>query len=320
MVKVLFIAGGGRTGSTIPHNVLGQVDDFTAVGELRYVWGRAVLNDQLCGCGVPFADCPFWREVMQQAYGGVDAPFAREMLARTESFRIRNLPLVAFGPTRRRELDRLTDYRERLARLYAAIHAVSGCRVIVDSSKNPSYGYILRHVNGIELHVLHFVRDAPPVAHSWGKHKEFEPGVRMARKRPAASALQWLARNATAELFLGDHGIPRMQVRYEDLMERPRDHVESIVRWVGEDAGGSPFAGQHEVHLDEPNHSVFGNSVRFQGGPVVLRRDDSWQQQMRPRDRRFVEAITLPLRMRYRYVSPPLATRHGHVTVGGRHA
>jgi hypothetical protein len=320
MVKVLFIAGGGRTGSTILHNVLGQLDGFTAVGELRYVWGRGVLNNQLCGCGVRFADCPFWREVMQQAFGGVDAAFAREMLAHTESFRIHNLPLVAFGPTRRRELDRLTDYRERLARLYAAIHAVSGCRVIVDSSKNPSYGYVLRHVDGVELHVLHFVRDAPPVSHSWGKHKEFEPGVRMARKGPAASALQWLARNATAELFLHDHATPHMQLRYEDLMQRPRDHVESLVRWVDEDAGGSPFAGQHEVHLREPNHSVFGNSVRFHRGSVVLHRDDSWEQQMRPRDRRLVEAMTLPLRIRYGYVSRPLVARHDRLAVGERHA
>ena len=230
MVKVLFIAGGGRTGSTTLHNVLGQVDGLAAVGELRYISGRGVLNNQLCGCGVPFAECPFWREVMQQAFGGVDAAFAREMLAHTESFRIRNLPLVAFEPTRRRELDRLTGYRERLARLYAAIHAVSGCRVIVDSSKNPSYGYVLRHVDGVEPHVLHFVRDAPPVAHSWGRHKEFEPGVPMARKGPAAAALQWLARNATAELFLGERGTPRMRLRSEDLMQRPRDHVESIVR------------------------------------------------------------------------------------------
>ena len=28
MVKVLFIAGGGRTGSTMLHNVLGQIDGF----------------------------------------------------------------------------------------------------------------------------------------------------------------------------------------------------------------------------------------------------------------------------------------------------
>jgi hypothetical protein len=318
MVKVLFIAGGGRTGSTILHNVLGQVDGFTAVGELRYVWGRGVLNNQLCGCGVPHADCPFWREVMQRAFGGVDVAFAREMLAHTESFRIRNLPLAAVEPTRRRELDRLAGYRERLARLYTAIHAVSGCRVIVDSSKNPSYGYLLRHVDGVELHVLHFVRDAPPVAHSWGRHKEFEPGVPMARKGPAAAALQWLARNATAELFLADRGTPAMRLRYEDLMQRPRDHVGSIVRWLSEDADSSPFTGPHEVHLDEPSHSVFGNSVRLQRGPVVLRRDDRWQRQMRPRDRRLVEAIATPLRLRYGYMSGTRLDRHDGVSVGVR--
>lgn len=307
MAKVLFIAGGGRTGSTMLHNVLGQIDGFAAVGELRYIWGRGVLNNQLCGCGLRFADCPFWSEVMRRAFGGVDAAFAREMLAWTESHRIRHLPLAAFGVTRRRQLQRLDRYRQRLGQLYTAIQSVSGCRVLVDSSKNPSYGYVLQHTAAVDPYFLHFVRDAPPVSYSWGKHKEFEPGVPMARKRPAASALQWLARNATAELFLTKDPSRRMRLRYEDAMRSPREHVRSIVRWVGEEPSGLPFVTEHEAHLDRPNHSVFGNSVRFQHGPVTLRRDETWRHQMARRDRYLVEAITLPLRVRYGYVRPSRA-------------
>ena len=302
-MKVLFIAGGGRSGSTILHNVLGQVDGFAAFGELRYIWGRGVLNNQLCGCGVRFANCPFWREVTSQAFGSdIDETFAHEMLALTESFRVHNLPLMAYGRTRRRELQRLATYIERLDRLYRAIQSVSGCRVIVDSSKNPSYGYLLREMRSVEPYFLHFVRDARPVAHSWGKYKEFEPGVPMARKQPTASALQWLARNAMAELFLPRDASHWMQIRYEDLTQQPRDNVQSIVRWLDEDVAELPFVTQHEAHLNEPNHSVFGNSVRFRSGPVTLRRDESWRQEMRPRDRRVVSLVTLPLRVRYGYV------------------
>jgi hypothetical protein len=317
MVKVLFIAGGGRTGSTILHNVLGQVNGFAAVGELRYVWGRGVLNNQSCGCGVNFADCPFWSEVMQRAFGGIDAAFAREMLAFTESHRIHDLPLAAFAVTRRRQLRRLGLYRERLGALYAAIQSVSGCRVIVDSSKNPSYGYLLREIDHVDPYFLHFVRDAPPVAHSWGKRKDFEPGVPMARKSPRASALQWLARNATAELFLPSDPVRRVRLRYEDVMQNPRDQVESVVRWVGERDVGLPFVSQHVARLDHPNHSVFGNAVRFQRGQVMLRRDDTWREQMATRDRRLVETMTFPLRLRYGYLRRSARTpqRQG---LGGR--
>jgi hypothetical protein len=89
MVTVLFIAGGGRSGSTILHNLLGQIDGFVAVGELRYIWGRAALKNQSCGCGVPFSQCVFWHDVMIKAFGGLDRSMAREMLDLTESFRIR---------------------------------------------------------------------------------------------------------------------------------------------------------------------------------------------------------------------------------------
>ncbi|HSK96965.1 MAG TPA: hypothetical protein VK891_10145 [Euzebyales bacterium] len=302
MVKVLFIAGGGRTGSTILHNVIGQLDGFAAVGELRYIWGRAALKNQSCGCGVPFSDCGFWNEVLTRAFGGLERDEARRMLQLTESFRIRNLPLTAVPALRRRELSRMASYLSRLGELYAAIQEVSGCRVIVDSSKNPSYGYLLGHVEGLDVHYLHFVRDAPPVAYSWGQHKEFEPGVPMARKDAAASALQWLARNASAELFL-PRGTERWrQWRYEDVMRRPRDHVATLPPWLGEDAADLPFLSAHDARIDRPNHSVFGNSTRFRSGVVTLRPDDRWRPQMGRADQATVAALTWPLRLRYGYL------------------
>ncbi len=217
-VDVLFIAGSGRSGSTILQNVLGQIDGFTAVGELRYIWGRAAAKNLLCGCGLRFRECGFWTEVVDRAFGGLDRELAREMFDLTESFRIRDLPRTWLPAVRRRELARLALYLERLAALYAAIRDVSGARVVVDSSKNPSYGYLLGHVPGVHVRYLHFVRDAPPVVNSWGKHKEFEPGVPMAQKGPLQSALQWDARNLTTELFLPSGADRRIRLRYEDLM------------------------------------------------------------------------------------------------------
>ena len=46
-VKVLFIAGNGRSGSTILDVILGQLEGFFAVGELRRIWGseRDILEE-----------------------------------------------------------------------------------------------------------------------------------------------------------------------------------------------------------------------------------------------------------------------------------
>jgi hypothetical protein len=224
------------------------------------------------------------------------------MLDFTESFRIRNLPLTWLPPARRRALARLEPYIARLGRLYAAIQEVAGGGVIVDSSKNPSYGYLLRYVDGVDPYYLHLVRDAPPVAYSWGKQKDFEPGVPMARKDPIASGAQWLARNVTAELFLPRGTTRWRQLRYEDFVTAPSDHVEALMSWLDAPTGALPFTSSHDFRIDRPAHSVFGNATRFRRGTVTVRPDERWRQEMPRSDQLKVAGLTWPLRLRYRYV------------------
>jgi hypothetical protein len=46
-VTVLYVAGTGRSGSTLLARVLGEADGFVAAGELRYVWQRGLVEDRL---------------------------------------------------------------------------------------------------------------------------------------------------------------------------------------------------------------------------------------------------------------------------------
>ena len=136
-VRVLYIAGTGRSGSTLLANTLGQVKGIFNAGEIRYIWQRGMLENRLCGCGRHFADCPFWQKVLHEATGP-GMPDAQSM-ARLQSqlTRVRHLPSIAF----RRDLRGSADfdrYRSVLARLYSAVQHVAGSEVIVDSSKLPS--------------------------------------------------------------------------------------------------------------------------------------------------------------------------------------
>lgn len=304
-VKVLFIAGNGRSGSTILHNILGQFDGFYAFGELRYIWERSILKNRLCGCGVPFQECQFWIEVMDNAFAGVENIEAKQMVRDTESFRIQNLPLTLLPNYTQKEKKRLQQYMDNLQRLYQSIQSTTHSRVIVDSSKNPSYGYILSMMPGIDLHVLHFMRDSRAVAYSWSKKKEFQPGDFMARKTPIKSALQWDARNLTTEIFLAKKSKSFMKLRYEDFIAHPQATVESIVKdLLQEPLGQSPFVTEHRVELTRASHSVFGNPVRFQNGSVDLQLDNKWLTEMNGRHKHTVSALTLPLQIKYGYFNP----------------
>jgi hypothetical protein len=253
---------------------------------------------------VAFRECPFWGEVMDRTLGGLDLDNVRRMRMLTETVRTRSLPLMLTPPTRRLELARLGAYLTDLSRLYAAIADVSGCRTIVDSSKNPAYGYLLRHVDGVDPVFVQIVRDAPAVAYAWTRHVESEPGFQMARKSPADSALEWVARNAAAELYLRRGSTHWMLLRYEDFVEDPRTAVRSILARLDRPDAALPFVSSHEVELRRRSHSVAGNRVRFQDGPVTVAADERWRTALPARQRRTVAALTWPLRVRYGYPAP----------------
>ena len=161
-IKVLYIASFWRSGTTILGNVLGEVNNFFHAGELWYLWNEGVLGNSSCGCGAPFAGCPVWSAVMNKAYGGLDNAEAQEMIRwRDTELRTRNTVLRRLLPGGEWRLRlRVEDRVDRVARLYHAIQAVTGCKVIVDSSKVPAYVHALRMAPSLDVYILHLVRDS----------------------------------------------------------------------------------------------------------------------------------------------------------------
>ena len=68
-IKILYIGGYSRSGTTLLLRLLGELPGMVAVGELFDVWDRSYRQNQLCGCGTAFHECDFWREVTLKAFG-----------------------------------------------------------------------------------------------------------------------------------------------------------------------------------------------------------------------------------------------------------
>jgi hypothetical protein len=65
-VKVLFLAGKGRSGGTLLASLLGQLPGFFNVGELNRLWDWGLVNNHHCGCGLPFQECPTWNAIFSK--------------------------------------------------------------------------------------------------------------------------------------------------------------------------------------------------------------------------------------------------------------
>lgn len=306
--RVIFVGGLGRSGTTLLERLLGELPGVVALGEVVHLWARGVGRDEPCGCGLPFLRCPFWRRVGERAFGGWSPELARRVLdLRHRVDRTRRIPVLARRTGRRgrtarpagRRPDRLHAYAEAYRRLYRAAGEVTGAKVIVDSSKHASLAFCLAGA-GEPVSVVHMVRDARAVAHSWSRWvPRPEDGTPMTRWRPAATAVHWLVQNLAFHL-LARCGVPVTRVRYEDLVDAPRRTLAQLTLRLGLPAARPSFLADGAAVLSV-GHTVSGNPMRFAVGTVPLRRDDAWRTGMARRDRWLVTALTWPLLLRYGY-------------------
>jgi hypothetical protein len=303
--RVLFIAGWGRSGSTLLDRIVGQLTGVVSVGELREIWHRGVVENRLCGCGTPFLECPFWREVGETAFGGwenldiaavtrlrrrVDRPWNAVLLL---------APWLA-PPGRRR---RVRAYAALQRQLCEGIFRVGGAAVVVDSSKIATQALLLRAA-GVRLHVVHLVRDSRGVIYSWQKQvrrPDLQGRDYLLRYGAVTGSARYVAYNVLAHA-LSAVGLTPLRLRYEDLTVSPDAVLERVAAWAGVAVNREVRDRLREGRLElAANHTVDGNPMRFEVGEVRIRLDDTWRRQLRRRSRWAVGALTWPLLVKYGY-------------------
>jgi hypothetical protein len=295
-VKVLYVLGEARSGSTILGSILGAIPGFFHAGELRFLWSRGLIQGWPCGCGRPVPECEVWAPAAEEVLGGRDP---REVLDwQRQVLRLRHLERLL------RSTGGEWAPRDRLAEVTAAVYRAvarrTGARVVVDSSKDPAYAALLGPRQDVDLACAHLIRDSRAVAFSLARRRLRRGGREMPRRPASRAAGSWLVTNLAAGRVRRRLGSGRSVVlRYEDLLARPRDAVASLLRLVGE-AGDPPFVGERAVQLGV-QHTVSGNPGRFRRGEIGLHADEEWRTAQRGRDRVLVTAVTLPLLSRYGY-------------------
>ena len=301
--RVLLVTGFGRSGTTLVNTILGSTPGVFAAGEVRFLWERGLIEGRRCGCGEPLHRCPVWGPVVEKAFGSPPDIDPAALVAEDASvMRTRHLPwMLAARVTGDRLMSRLHALPDALTAVYRAVQEVTGASLIVDTSKPPSFGYVLQHLDGIDLRVLHVVRDPRAVAYSWTRTKALTDGgarTEMLRLSPTQSALQWDLWNGAAGWLWG-RSDRYLRLRYEDLADHPRAAFEQIAAFTGVDLV-PPFTGAREVATTTV-HTVAGNADRMRSGPLTVRLDDAWTTELPARSRRLVTGLTLPLLARYRY-------------------
>ena len=304
-VDIVFVGGWGRSGSTLLTRMLSEVPDFVAVGEVRDVFLRGIMEDRVCGCGERFSACEFWQAVGDDAYGGWDklsVPRLKELRVLTD--KPWHVPALIKPGLRKVTDDAVAEYGELLSTLYRSIRTVSGARYIVDASKIASYGAILQRTAGLSPRFIHLVRDPRGTLNSWMKQVRMTDDLDRTRYMPryntASGAGRYLGYNA--EMHMVGKKSPHMLMKYEDLVLEPEANIRRALEFIGvpSDTDLSHFLGPEGVKLST-NHTIAGNPMRHESGWIALRPDESWRSKMPKARQLAIAALTLPLLKKYGY-------------------
>ena len=89
------------------------------------------------------------------------------------------------------------------------------------------------------------------------------------------------------------------RIRYEDLVCDPVGVLTALL--PDEAAASVADVVSGKTSPPTSSHTVSGNPIRFESGPLTIRPDVEWIAKLGLGDRRLVTALTWPLLLRYHY-------------------
>lgn len=298
--KVIYIAGAGRSGSTLLDAILGEIDDAFSLGEARLLWKHLLRYEKpLCSCGEAIDDCPFWKQVLLKLFNNsLPSKDKLEKLYYLQKI-VENIPILNYYKRNKYLLqnkNELKKYSDFILNFYKTVAEISGCKILIDSSKLPHYLYVLKDLP-IELYIIHLVRDPRGVAYSWTKEK-YHPALRsyMKRHHPFTSARLWNIYNLGILNF--KHKNYHL-IKYEDLT----NNIQASLTCLTHAFNFKPFFNfEKKIFLFKKKHLVGGNPVRLSfKKEIYIKKDIDWHKKLPLKYKFLVTLLTFPLLKKFKY-------------------
>lgn len=303
-IRIGFIGGYGRSGSTLLSQILGTAQDVFPVGELSSLFSSLATGNPGCSCGSSVRECPFWTGVLREAFGSVPPVGEATRMARTQ------LVVESWKKGMREPLKPVPSaYQAIQQELFTALSRDPKVRgsLILDSSKT-AYNTAARpsslsRVTGLELRLVHLVRDPRGVWWSLarrGLNRDLERGLGSRRfSLPTLrTILGWSQANRAAERFALP-GSQSIRLRYEDLCSDPETNLAVLSRFLEITPRRFEDIFRDGASLPEM-HQIGGNRRRFDLR-AGLRPDTAWEGNLPPGPKLAISLTLRRMMERYGY-------------------
>ncbi|MFZ1023531.1 MAG: sulfotransferase [Thermoplasmata archaeon] len=239
-LKVIYILGTSRSGSTILDAAIGTATSAISTGELGHIfWAFEAAEGEspsatvpYCSCGRLVTQCSLWSVVWTEL-----AANGRRSVIREDTRRFETLALSVPSAAAARLVHSRAFVRHQsdLGSMLRSVARNASAQIVIDSTKDPGRGwlYSLLPAQEFDVRFIHLVRDGRSVLSSMMSHYHPDRLTSVAGywPRPAAaffSTLHWIYMNLHSSLLGSANRHRYLLIRYEDFVSRPVETLTSI--------------------------------------------------------------------------------------------
>ncbi|MCH2106778.1 MAG: sulfotransferase [Planctomycetes bacterium] len=265
-MRILYLVGDSRSGSTLLQHLLSLQPGVHALGELRRL-GALSRASEPCACGAPLGECEFWCDVCGETPAEARTTERVPGGATWRALLLREAAAIRGGLIPAGSLFRAKAHAvaQECFRLYEAVAAKTGAELLIDNSKEPDHF--------LHMHASYPEHVAPVFLHRDGR------GILWSKMRrtgkSASDAIQgyvWMQR--LIETARRGVGLDKAtELRYEDLCQDPRAELERLLKPYG-----VPVETTDLGQLPDVRHDI-GGSPTFKGAEKrEIRLDERWRE------------------------------------------
>lgn len=257
-IKIIYLLGAGRSGTTLLTTVLNNHPKILALGEMHQFLDYVKFNKD-CSCGEELINCPFWRTILKD----LDLSKLKKQELVDLSNRLEkhyNIPLHLIKRTPN------PKYKDVIEMTFGVLKKNVAEEWLLDSSKYISRYLLLRKNKNLHIKGIYLVRDVRGVIHSFNKKVQTP-------KEPLSAILYYMLINLWAQ-FITIFDSRIIRIRYEDFVNNPDEILEIL-----------------ELHIFEKNltsskvrdkifkipHIIAGNRLRSQK-ELIIKKDMAWNK------------------------------------------
>lgn len=227
--KVIYIAGQSYSGSTFLCALLGIHPQMVPVSEAAMLTNnKNETKDRFCACGRLSRECPFWLEVRKRWSDNTSQLTAQNYSKLQNKFETLSHTWPQIFLNKLRPHSEFEVYAKTTVQLYERISEVSGRPIIVDSSKNPARAVAISKMEGLEVFVIHLVRNGLNYLNSNLSRRKISIDEPNLFYKIFRLGTRWSVTNYAAEQAMRINRPRGMRLRYEDLITNPAQSLELV--------------------------------------------------------------------------------------------